>query len=120
MTRYHALCEPLTFRTGGGPVLTSRHAAAARAATCLGAALLAAQVAFVAFAHGVQPFRSGQGLRSLVGGCSTQPHGCTRYLAWAPNDYYVAYRLDVSTGTRQLTAAQAAARYHLSGTLWEF
>lgn len=120
LVRYHAPGESLTFQDGGGAVLTSRHALAARAATCLGVALLAVQVAFVVFAHGVQPFASGQGLRSLVGGCSAQPHGCTRYLAWAPNDYDVAYRLDVVAGTRHLTAAEAKARYHLSGPRWEF
>ena len=40
-----------------------------------------------------------------------QHFGPTRYFAWAPNDYIVQYRIQVTVADRELTAAEIRDRY---------
>lgn len=43
-----------------------------------------------------------------------------RYFCWAPNDYVVEYRIDVSVHGRPLSPEQVAQRYHIDrGTGWK-
>lgn len=79
----------------------------------IGIAILGAQAAAVGYAH-FGPAPQGQSwLRKTVNGCSAEPAGCRRYVAWAPNDYLVEYRLFVTTGGRRLSPADARRRYGL-------
>jgi hypothetical protein len=39
--------------------------------------------------------------------------GETRYFAWAPNDYFVSYDLQVNVGGRPLTSEEIQSRYRL-------
>jgi hypothetical protein len=63
-----------------------------RAAVGAGLAVLACQLALVAYEH----------------------LGPTRYFAWAPNDYVVQYRIAAVVDGRNLSPAQVRHRYHLS------
>lgn len=92
----------------------------ARVAAVAAGALLAGQVVAVVYAHGVQPLVDRDGLRSVVSGCSAETTSCTRWFAWAPNDYLVDFTLEVRTAGGVLTGQEAASRYHLGGLQWEF
>lgn len=48
------------------------------------------------------------------GVCVWQHFGSTRYFAWAPNDYFMAYDLQASVRGHALTSAQMSKRYRLS------
>jgi hypothetical protein len=63
-----------------------------RAALAAGVAVLAVQVALVAYEH----------------------LGPTRYFAWAPNDYVVQYRLAATVDGRRLSPVAVRRRYHLA------
>ncbi len=70
-----------------------------RAALAAGCAVLALQVAFVAYEH----------------------LGPTRYFAWAPNDYVVQYRLTATVDDHPLSPAGVRRRYHLAPHgIWYF
>ena len=70
-----------------------------RAAVAIGIAVLAVQVALVAYEH----------------------LGLTRYFAWAPNDYVVQYRLTATVDGDRLSAAGVRGRYHLAPHgIWYF
>jgi hypothetical protein len=75
-----------------GSIQTSRGAWLRRAALGVGVAVLACQLALVAYEH----------------------LGPTRYFAWAPNDYVVQYQLTVTVGGRPLSPAVVRSRYHLA------
>jgi hypothetical protein len=78
----------------------------------VGIAILAAQVASVTYAH-FGPAPTGQSwFRKALDGCSAEPVGCRRYVAWAPNDYVVEYTLAVEVGGRNLSFRDALGRYH--------
>lgn len=88
--------------------------------TTAGVGLLAAQLVAVLYAHVVQPAGRPGGLERAWNGCSAEPTSCTRYFAWAPNDYLVRYELSVVTGGRTLGHEAARLRYGLGEGPWEF
>jgi hypothetical protein len=70
-----------------------------RAAFAVGVAVLAIQVALVAYEH----------------------LGATRYFAWAPNDYVVQYRLAATVDGHRLSPPALRRRYHLAPHgIWYF
>jgi hypothetical protein len=78
----------------------------------IGLLVLAIQLAWVLYTH-LRPLPHASYVSSVTGGCSEHPFSCTRYFAWAPNDYSVEYVLTVETGGRTLTESQARTRFHL-------
>ncbi|HUR50965.1 MAG TPA: hypothetical protein VMZ11_02460 [Mycobacteriales bacterium] len=95
------------------------HTSVRVAGGAIGLAVLAAQLAAVFYAHAVQPVRSGE-VSGTWQGCSARPESCTRYFAWAPNDYLVQYELTVRTPEGLLGTAAARLRYRLGEGPWEF
>jgi hypothetical protein len=52
---------------------------------------------------------------------SAHTSGTARYFCWAPNDYMVEYRIQVSIHGHALTTEQVAHRYHLPASgLYEY
>lgn len=82
--------------------------------TKLGIVILAVQVAAFLFVHFRPPPGDQSWARSILYGCSAQPVGCTRYFAWAPNDYYVTYHLDVSEDGEALSPSEVEDRLRLA------
>src|SRR4051812_32366606 len=84
-----------------------------RARLVIAIAILVGQAVSVAYAH-FGPAPEGQAwLHKTLNGCSAEPVGCRRYVAWAPNDYLVQYRLLATVGHRRLSVEDARRRYHL-------
>ncbi|HEX8035864.1 MAG TPA: hypothetical protein VF510_18555 [Ktedonobacterales bacterium] len=68
--------------------------------TWLGVAFLSAQLGWVIVAHMIGP---------------------ARYFVWAPNDYMVEYRIQVTIHGQALTSEQVGDRYHLDASgLYEY